>query len=118
MELSLAAEDPDRAIKYRKSLDSYSPYLLDQLIGVTTASTLMGYILYTLSDDARMKFGGTDLIYTVPFVIYGIFRYLYLIHQKKEGGSPTSTLMNDWPLLADTVLWVLAVTIVIYLNHK
>lgn len=114
IELSLATGDEDKAIRYRKSLDEYSTYFLDQMIGVTTASTLMAYMLYTLSDDAVKKFGGTALIYTVPFVIYGIFRYLYLIHQKKEGGSPTRALMGDFPLVLDILLWGVSVVVVLY----
>ncbi len=113
IELSIATEDVGRAIKYRRSLDEYSAYFLDQMIAVTTASTLMAYILYTLSNDALSQFG-EHLIYSVPFVIYGIFRYLYLIHQKREGGSPTMTLLGDRPLLVDIALWVAAVVAVIY----
>ena len=102
------------AIKYRKSLDEYSAYFLDQMIALTTASTLMAYILYTLSREASEKFGGTALVYTTPFVIYGIFRYLYLIHQRNEGGSPTRALMEDGPLLVDVGLWGLAVVFIVY----
>ena len=116
-ELSIAVSDEEKAVKYRKSLDDYNPYFLDQLIGITTASTLMAYILYTLSDDAIRKFGDTDLVYTVPFVIYGIFRYLYLIHMKREGGSPTQTLLQDWPLMVDVVLWGVSVTLAIYVRN-
>ncbi len=116
VELSLATEDTERAMKYRKSLDDYSPYFLDQMIGVTTASTLIAYSLYTMSSDAVKKFGGTGLVYTIPFVIYGIFRYLYLIHLKKEGGDPAKSLLNDRPLLLDIMLWGVAVVIVLYLN--
>lgn len=114
MELSLAAEDMDRAARYRNSLEEYNPYFLDQLIGVTTATTLMAYILYTLSKEAAQHFGGPHLIYTAPFVIYGIFRYLYLIHLKKEGGSPARTLVADRPLLADIFLWVVSVVVILY----
>jgi len=116
VELSIATEDTEKATKYRKSLDEYNPYFLDQMIGITTASTLMGYILYTLSEDAIKKFGGTDLIYTVPFVIYGIFRYLYLIHMKRQGGNPAMALLRDWPLMVDVALWGLSVVVVLYVN--
>ncbi len=112
-DLSAAADDAGCAIRYRRTLDEYSAYFLDQMIAVTTASSLMAYILYTLSGDAVIQFG-QRMIYTVPFVIYGIFRYLYLIHQKKEGGSPTTTLLGDRPLLVDIGLWVIAVVAVIY----
>jgi len=116
MELSLATKDAESAVKYRKSLDDYNPYFLDQMIGVTTSSTLMAYILYTVSPDATEKFGGRGLLYTVPFVINGIFRYLYLIHQKKEGHSPTQTLLGDTPLLLDIALWGFTVVVVLYFN--
>lgn len=115
MELSLAAEDQQLASRYRHSLEDYNPYFLDQLIGVTTATTLITYILYTLSDDAVSKFGGAGLIYSVPFVIYGIFRYLYLMHLKKEGGSPVRSLAGDPPLMADIVLWGVCVVFILYL---
>lgn len=116
MGLSLAAEDMDLAARYRKSLDDYNPYFIDQLIGVTTATTLITYILYTVSGDAVRKFGSTALVYTVPFVVYGIFRYLYLIHLKKEGGNPARTLVTDLPLIADVLLWGVAVVIILYMK--
>jgi 4-hydroxybenzoate polyprenyltransferase len=103
------------AIKYRRSLDEYSTYFLDQMIAVTTASTLMGYILYTVSEETIKRFGGARLLYTVPFVIYGIFRYLYLIHQKKGGGSPTRSLLGDWPLMAGIALWGICVVVILYI---
>ncbi len=115
MELSLAAEDSELASRYRHSLEDYNPYFLDQLIGVTTASTLIAYILYTLSEDAVQKFGGTGLLYTVPFVIYGIFRYLYLMHLRKEGGSPVKSVVGDPPLMADIFLWGLCVVVILYI---
>lgn len=113
-ELPPAAGDEKKTTRYRKSLDDYSAYFLDQMIALTTASTLMAYILYTLSREASEKFGGTALVYTTPFVIYGIFRYLYLIHQRNEGGSPTKALMGDGPLLVDVGLWGLAVVFIVY----
>jgi 4-hydroxybenzoate polyprenyltransferase len=111
----LAAGGDKGAIKYRRSLEEYSTYYLDQMIAVTTASTLMGYILYTVSEETIKRFGGAQLLYTVPFVIYGIFRYLYLIHQKKGGGSPTRSLLGDWPLMADIALWGISVVVILYL---
>jgi 4-hydroxybenzoate polyprenyltransferase len=114
MELSLAAEDEALASRFRHSLDEYNPYFLDQLIGVTTATTLVTYIMYTLSADAVEKFGGTGLVYTVPFVIYGIFRYLYLIHLKKEGGNPAKVIASDAPMLVNILLWGIAVVVYLY----
>lgn len=110
-ELVFLSED---AIKHRTNLAEYSPYLLDQMIGVVTASTVLAYTLYTVSPDTVAKFQTDKLSFTVPFVIFGIFRYLYLIHQKQEGGSPARHLYRDKPLLISIVLWVAACTGIIY----
>ena len=104
----------DRATGHRPILEEYSPYLLDQMISVVTASTLLGYAFYTVSPETQAKFG-TDLLgLTLPFPIYGIFRYLYLVHQKEGGGSPAELLLTDKPLLVCVALWAIAVAIIIY----
>ena len=72
------------------------------------------YTLYTISEDTVLKFGTNHLIYTVPFVLYGIFRYLYLVHKKEEGGNPTRIALTDRPLLIDLVLWIATASIIIY----
>jgi 4-hydroxybenzoate polyprenyltransferase len=90
------------------------PYLLDQMIAVVTASTLMAYVLYTVDERTVGAFGSDRLLYTVPFVIFGIFRYLYLIHQKGEGGNPDRIIIADRPFLANLILWMAAVAIIIY----
>jgi len=94
------------AVRHRGALAGYSAHLLDQLIAVTTASTVVAYALYTLSPDTQEKFGTTQLIWTLPFVIYGVFRYLYLIHGQREGGNPTRALMTDVPILVNVALWM------------
>ncbi len=99
---------------HRAVLQHYSPYFLDQMIGIVTASTVMSYTLYTISEDTVMKFGTKHLIYTVPFVLYGIFRYLYLVHKKEEGGNPTKIALTDRPLLINLVLWFLTASYIIY----
>ena len=103
----------EKAEIHRRALSQYSPYFLDQMIGVVTASTLMSYALYTIS-EAPHKFGTKNMIFTIPFVLYGIFRYLYLVYQKEGGGEPSQVLFNDWPLIIDVILWVMAVIIFIY----
>ena len=110
-ELIVLEED---AHSHRNVLKEYSPYLLDQMISVVSASTVMAYALYTISDDTIDKFGTENLIFTVPFVLYGIFRYLYLIHQKEEGGNPENILVADKPLMIDILLWVLTAGIILY----
>jgi len=110
-ELVLLEED---ATAHRKSLSKYSPYLLDQLIGVVTATVVVIYMLYTLSTEVSEKLGTEFLYFTVPFVVYGIFRYLYLIHKEEGGGSPTRVLITDKPLLLDVILWLTTVIIILY----
>jgi 4-hydroxybenzoate polyprenyltransferase len=99
---------------HRPILDEYSAYLLDQMIGVVTASTLIAYIFYTISPETEQKFGTSWLGLTIPFPLYGIFRYLYLVHRREEGGSPSDLLLNDRPLLACVTLWVVAVVLIVY----
>ncbi len=104
----------DGATGHRPILGEYSPYLLDQMIAVVTASTLVAYIFYTISPETAEKFGTEWLGLTIPFPLYGIFRYLYLVHQREGGGSPSDLLLNDRPLLACVALWVVAVVLIIY----
>ena len=107
----------DSATSHRKVLENYSPYFLDQMISVVTASTLICYALYTMSKDTVEKLGTSKLIYTIPFVLYGIFRYLYLVHQKEEGGSPTEIMFTDKPMIINICLWVISSFIFIYVVH-
>ncbi|MBA3295355.1 MAG: decaprenyl-phosphate phosphoribosyltransferase [Acidobacteria bacterium] len=104
----------DGATSHRPILLEYSPYLLDQMISVVTASTLVAYAISTVSPDIIQKFGTDKLGLTLPFPLYGIFRYLYLVHRKDGGGSPSDMLLNDRPLLACVALWVVAVVLIIY----
>jgi 4-hydroxybenzoate polyprenyltransferase len=110
-ELVLLAEG---ATGHRPILGEYSAYLLDQMIGVVTASTLVAYIFYSVSPETVEKFG-TDLLgLTVPFPLYGIFRYLYLVHRREGGGNPTQMLLTDRPLLACVALWAVSVVVILY----
>jgi 4-hydroxybenzoate polyprenyltransferase len=102
------------ATSHRPILGEYSAYLLDQMIGVVTASTLISYIFYTISPETQAKFGTQWLGLTIPFPLYGIFRYLYLVHLREGGGSPSDLLLTDRPLLACVALWALAVALIIY----
>ncbi|MGE0448890.1 MAG: decaprenyl-phosphate phosphoribosyltransferase [Vicinamibacterales bacterium] len=104
----------DGATSHRPILGEYSAYLLDQMIGVVTASTLIAYIFYTISPETQQKFGTEWLGLTIPFPLYGIFRYLYLVHRRDGGGSPSDLLLNDRPLLACVTLWVVAVVLIVY----
>jgi 4-hydroxybenzoate polyprenyltransferase len=102
------------AESHRKSLGEYSLYLLDQMIGVVTASTLLAYAFYTISPDTVEKFHTDKLILTVPFPLYGIFRYLYLLHQREGGGSPSDTLLEDRPIQICVALWAASVIVILY----
>jgi hypothetical protein len=101
-ELTLLAEG---ATDHRRILEEYSPYLLDQMIGVVTSSTLIAYTVYATSAETAVRLGTAKLGLTIPFVLYGIFRYLYLVHQKRGGGSPAAMLLTDRPLLLCVALW-------------
>lgn len=107
----------DNAKDHRKVLEYYSPYFLDQMISVVTASTLICYALYTMSKDTIEKLGTSKLIYTIPFVLYGIFRYLYLVHQKETKKSPTEVVVTDKPMMINISLWIITSVIFIYVVH-
>ena len=102
------------AREHRPILHEYSPYLLDQMIAITAGASLIAYILYTISPENAERFGTPWLDLTIPFPIYGIFRYLYLVHQRDGGGSPADLLLTDYPLLACVISWVLAVVLIVY----
>lgn len=109
-ELTMLGEN---ASAHRNVLNKYNQSLLDQMIAVVTASTVIAYALYTRAPETIEKFG-VGMIYTIPFVLYGIFRYLYLIHQKREGGNPEKILVEDKPLILNILFYVLVVLIVLY----
>jgi 4-hydroxybenzoate polyprenyltransferase len=104
----------DGATSHRPILEEYTPYLLDQMIPVVTASTIVAYAIYTVSPDTAAKFQTPLLGLTLPFPLYGIFRYLYLVHLKEGGGSPAEMLLTDRPLLICVALWVVVVALIIY----
>jgi 4-hydroxybenzoate polyprenyltransferase len=104
----------DGATGHRRILEEYDPYLLDQMIAIVAAATLVVYIIYCASPETAEKFGTRWLVLTTPFPIYGIFRYLYLVHRKHGGGSPSDMLLRDRPLLGCVALWGLAVILIIY----
>lgn len=96
----------EQANQHRATLGEYTPDLLNQLAGTVTASTLIAYGLYTFTADNLPE--NHSMMLTIPFVLYGIFRYLFLVHAKNQGGSPEEVLLRDWPLLVDILLWVVA----------
>ncbi|MGB9618214.1 MAG: decaprenyl-phosphate phosphoribosyltransferase, partial [Desulfomonilaceae bacterium] len=106
---------PDDAMNHRPVLESYSMLFLDQLLQVVTTSTLIFYCLYCVRSTPDMGASPEKLMLTIPFVTYGIFRYMYLIYHKEDGGSPTTLILTDGPLLACTIFWLMAFIAIIYL---
>jgi len=104
----------DNATNHRKILEEYNPKILDQMIAVVTAASIISYALYTLDAHTVKQFHTSNLIYTIPFVVYGIFRYYYLIYKKDLGGSPEKILINDKGILLTVSLWIITVGIMIY----
>jgi 4-hydroxybenzoate polyprenyltransferase len=108
--LTLDAE----ATRHRPVLAEYTAPLLDQMIAVVTASTVTAYALYTMSTETVARFDTRLLPATLLFVLYGIFRFLYLLYRRQLGGNPSELFLNDRALLANAALWVLAVLVIIY----
>ncbi len=110
-ELTLLDED---AGGHRAVLDHYSVAYLDQLILIVAGGTIITYTIYTCSPEVVMRLETDKLYLTLPFVVYGLFRYLHLIHHGEGGGDPSSTLLRDWPMAVTVVLWGLACVCLIY----
>lgn len=102
------------ASSHRPILAEYGEGFLDQMIAVVTASTVTAYALYTMSPETVAKFDTHLLPLTLPFVLYGIFRYLYLLYRRDLGGSPSDLLLGDRALLVNAILWGLAVLVILY----
>ena len=98
----------------RKVLKEYSIHFLDQMISMVTACTVMSYILYTVSPETVGRFGTKNLMFSIPFALFGVFRYLYLIYLKKKMGDPIDLILKDFPFLLNILLWISAIMIIIY----
>ncbi|MFW6183955.1 MAG: decaprenyl-phosphate phosphoribosyltransferase, partial [Chloroflexota bacterium] len=108
-ELMLLGDD---AGNHRAILSEYNMELLDRLIGIVTTSAIVAYSLYTFLAEGLP--GNHIMMLTIPFVLYGMFRYLYLIHVQHEGGAPEEILLRDLPTQAALVMWVIVVFIALY----
>lgn len=104
----------DQAVNHRESLLGYSPALLDQLVGITAAGAIIAYTIYTIWPDTVQKFGTTALVYTVPLVLLGVFRYLYLVYNEQKGGSPSDLLLREKFLLIDVIVWIVLVIAILH----
>jgi 4-hydroxybenzoate polyprenyltransferase len=102
------------AVLHRAVLGQYNLQLLDQMIAMITASTLLSYMLYCISPETIARFKSDHLIYTFPFVLYGILRYLFLIYRRNEGDSPEKLLLSDTPLFLSIACWGMVCLLVIY----
>lgn len=102
----------EEAGSHRRILEEYSATLLEEMIAVVTSSIVMAYSLYTFSAENLPR--NHAMMLTIPFVLYGIFRYLYLVYRRNEGGSPEELLLTDVPLLTCIVLWGLASIAILY----
>jgi 4-hydroxybenzoate polyprenyltransferase len=104
----------DEAGNHRRNLEHYSIDLIDQMTGVTASATLVSYSLYTFTAFEQSR----GMMFTIPFVLYGIFRYLYLVHKHLRGGSPEQVLLTDKPLLISVLLWVTTAAVVLHWIDK
>ena len=103
-----------QAGQHRRSLNDYSAQFLDQVIAIVTSGALVSYALYTMSPEVTEKLGTPHLNLTIPFVLYGLLRYLYLVYNKGQGGDTATTLLRDFPLQITCLLWMLTLCAVLY----
>ncbi len=105
----------ESAENHRRSLSDYSLSFLDSIMNICAGAAVLTYALYTRADETVQRVGSRAMLLTIPFVVYGIFRYLFLIHERKTGGDPVQLLFRDRPTLLNLLLWILTAGLVIYL---
>lgn len=108
----------DRATEHRRVLAHYSPAFLDQAISIVTAATVLGYVLYTVDGRTVELVGSRALILSVPLVLYGIFRYLYLVYHANTASDPSRTVFTDLPILITGMLWGIFCMLVIFFGRN
>ncbi len=104
----------DGAVGQRRVLEQYSGPFLDQMINVVTASTVVSYSLYAVAPETALRLGTPYLVWTVPMVLFGVFRFLYLLYQRPSERNPTEAILGDAPFIANVVLWGGLVVLLIY----
>ena len=104
----------ESAGEHRNSLREYSPLLLDQLVGLTAASALISYSIYTVWPFTVAKFGTKNLVFTIPFVGFGLMRYLFIVYSRNKGGDPSRILLLDRAILIDVFLWIVLVVFILW----
>lgn len=102
------------ASSHRHILIQYNIYFIDQMIPVITSSIVVCYMLFTIDPETVRKFGSNHLIFSIPFVYYGIFRYLYIIHKLKKEGDPTRILLSDSKMQLNLIAWLIVCIAVVY----
>lgn len=105
----------EKAEEHRRSLSEYSLPLLDAIMNICAGAAVITYALYTRADETIARVGSSAMLLTIPFVVYGVFRYLFLVHKRKVGGDPVQILFSDRPTLLNLLLWIVTVGFVIYL---
>jgi hypothetical protein len=103
-----------RAVRQRDVLGQYSAPLLDQMMNVVTASTVVSYSLYAVAPETVEKYNTQHLVYTIPMVLFGIFRFLYLVHREDDPRNPTESMITDLPFLFNLAIWGAAVLLIVY----
>src|SRR5215213_78528 len=103
------------AENHRRSFSDYSISFLDSIINICPGAAVVAYALYTRADETVQRVGSRAMLITIPFVVYGVFRYLFLIHKKEAGGDPVQLLFRDRPTLLNLLLWIATAGLVIYL---
>src|SRR5229473_852334 len=104
------------AVDHRGPLGEYSVKLIDQMLSIVAGATLVGYMIYTASPEVAQKLGTQHLFLTVPFVAFGILRYLYLVNECNEGGDPARLVLRDGPLLISILAWIIADILLLYFS--
>jgi len=105
----------EEGARHREALAGYDRHLLDLQISITAGATLVCYAMYTLSEETVRRFGTDRLGLTIPFVVFGLFRYLELVYRRNEGGRPEKVLLTDRVLIA-TVAGFLLTALAVFLT--
>lgn len=106
----------ESASDHRDSLKDYSVRLLDQLVGLSATATIVSYSIYTVWPETVAKFSTSRLVYTIPFVVFGVMRYLYLVYNREVGGDPSGVLLTERAILIDVFLWFIVTLLILMIG--